>query len=79
MDGAILVALLCAFISDKLGDVYYISSGVLSASIAVPALFVGYVIIGLKSRKTRYLKWHNEVAAFVIAIACAYMFFWPGF
>lgn len=37
---SILVALLCAFISDKLGDVYYISSGVLSASIAVPALFV---------------------------------------
>ena len=38
--GATLAALLCAFISDKLGDVYYISSGVLSASIAVPALFV---------------------------------------
>lgn len=38
--GAILAALLCAFVSDKLGDVYYISSGVLSASIAVPALFV---------------------------------------
>jgi len=38
--GAILAALLCAFISDKLGDVYYISSGVLSASIAVPALFI---------------------------------------
>ena len=38
--GAILAALLCAFVSDKLGDIYYISSGVLSASIAVPALFV---------------------------------------
>lgn len=38
--GSILAALFCAFISDKLGDVYYISSGVLSASIAVPALFV---------------------------------------
>jgi SSS family solute:Na+ symporter len=37
---SILAALLCAFISDKLGDVYYISSGVLSASIAIPALFV---------------------------------------
>jgi SSS family solute:Na+ symporter len=37
---AILAALLCAFISDKLGDIYYISSGVLSASIAVPALFI---------------------------------------
>ena len=39
-NGSILAALACAFISDKLGDVYYISSGVLSASIAVPALFV---------------------------------------
>ena len=37
---AILAALVCAFISEKLGDVYYISSGVLSASIAVPALFI---------------------------------------
>ena len=37
---AILAALVCAFISEKLGDVYYISSGVLSASIAVPALLV---------------------------------------
>jgi len=37
---SILAALLCAFISDKLGDVYYISSGVLSASIAIPALFI---------------------------------------
>ncbi len=37
---AILAALVCAFISERLGDVYYISSGVLSASIAVPALFV---------------------------------------
>lgn len=38
--GSIVAALVCAFISDKLGDVYYISSGVLSASIAIPALFV---------------------------------------
>jgi SSS family solute:Na+ symporter len=38
--GVILCALFCAFISDRLGDVYYISSGVLSACIAVPALFV---------------------------------------
>lgn len=38
--GSILAALVCAFISNKLGDVYYISSGVLSASIAIPALFV---------------------------------------
>lgn len=38
--GVILCALLCAFVSDRLGDVYYISSGVLSACIAVPALFV---------------------------------------
>ncbi|MCP4256192.1 MAG: sodium:solute symporter family protein, partial [Planctomycetes bacterium] len=38
--GSILAGLLCAFISDKLGDVYYISSGVLSASIAIPALFI---------------------------------------
>lgn len=35
-----LLALGCALISEKLGDVYYISSGVLSASIAVPAMFV---------------------------------------
>jgi SSS family solute:Na+ symporter len=38
--GAILFALACALISEKLGDVYYISSGVLSACIAVPAMFI---------------------------------------
>ncbi len=37
--GAIILALLCALASESLGDVYYISSGVLSACIAVPFLF----------------------------------------
>jgi SSS family solute:Na+ symporter len=37
--GAIVLALLCAMASESLGDVYYISSGVLSACIAVPFLF----------------------------------------
>lgn len=37
--GAIFLALLCALASETLGDVYYISSGVLSACIAVPFLF----------------------------------------
>ncbi len=37
--GAIVLALLCALASESLGDVYYISSGVLSACIAVPFLF----------------------------------------
>lgn len=35
---AILLALVAALISERLGDVYYISSGVLSACIAVPFL-----------------------------------------
>ena len=38
--GAILFALACALISETLGDVYYISSGILSACIAVPAMFL---------------------------------------
>jgi len=37
---AVILALLYAFISDTLGDVYFLSSGVLSASVAVPALAV---------------------------------------
>lgn len=37
---ALLLALCAALASDRLGDVYYISSGVLSASIAVPAIFI---------------------------------------
>jgi SSS family solute:Na+ symporter len=37
---AVLAALGCALISDTLGDVYYISSGVLSACIAIPAFFI---------------------------------------
>jgi SSS family solute:Na+ symporter len=37
---AIVLALLYAFIADSLGDVYYLSSGVLSACIAVPAIAV---------------------------------------
>ncbi|MBU0754210.1 MAG: hypothetical protein KJ645_03670 [Planctomycetes bacterium] len=37
---AVLLALLYAFIADHLGDVYYLSSGVLSASIAIPALAI---------------------------------------
>lgn len=37
---AVLAALGCALVSDTLGDVYYISSGVLSACIAVPAFFI---------------------------------------
>lgn len=36
----LLLSLLCAMINDSLQDVYYISSGVLSACIAVPAIFV---------------------------------------
>lgn len=36
----LLIALACAIISDSLQDVYYISSGVLSACVAVPAIFV---------------------------------------
>ncbi len=37
---AIAASLFLALISRRLGDVYYISSGVLSASIAVPAIFL---------------------------------------
>ncbi len=37
---AVVAALACALISNTLGDVYYISSGVLSACIAVPAFFI---------------------------------------
>ncbi|MFH2002967.1 MAG: sodium:solute symporter family protein [Planctomycetota bacterium] len=37
---AIVLALLYAFISSSLGDVYYLSSGILSACIAVPAIAV---------------------------------------
>jgi SSS family solute:Na+ symporter len=37
---ALILALLYAFIADSLGDVYYLSSGVLSASIALPSLAV---------------------------------------
>ena len=37
---ALVLALVYAFIADKLGDVYYLSSGVLSASIAVPAIAI---------------------------------------
>ena len=36
----ILVGLGLAFISESLGDIYYVSSGVLSASIAVPLFFI---------------------------------------
>lgn len=36
----LLVSLGCALINDSLQDVYYISSGVLSASVAVPAIFI---------------------------------------
>ena len=36
----VLPPLLYAFIADTLGDVYYLSSGVLSACIAVPAIAV---------------------------------------
>jgi SSS family solute:Na+ symporter len=37
---ALILALAYAFIADTLGDVYFISSGVLSASIAVPAIAI---------------------------------------
>jgi len=37
---ALVLALLYAFIADSLGDVYYLSSGVLSACIAVPAIAI---------------------------------------
>jgi SSS family solute:Na+ symporter len=37
---ALFLALAYAFIADSLGDVYFISSGVLSASIAIPALAI---------------------------------------
>jgi SSS family solute:Na+ symporter len=36
----IVVGLCLAFISESLGDIYYVSSGVLSASIAVPLFFI---------------------------------------
>jgi len=36
----ILAGLCLAFISESLGDIYYVSSGVLSASIAVPLFFI---------------------------------------
>ncbi len=36
----LLISLACAIISNSLQDVYYISSGVLSACVAVPAIFV---------------------------------------
>lgn len=38
--GAIILALLYAIIADSLGDVYYLSSGILSACIAVPAVAI---------------------------------------
>ncbi len=37
---AIILALLYAFVADSLGDVYYLSSGILSACIAVPAIAI---------------------------------------
>ncbi|MHC4946009.1 MAG: sodium:solute symporter family protein [Planctomycetota bacterium] len=37
---AVILALVYAFIADTLGDVYYLSSGVLSASIAIPTLAI---------------------------------------
>jgi SSS family solute:Na+ symporter len=36
----LLLALVCGIVSQSLSDVYYISSGVLSACIAVPAVFI---------------------------------------
>ena len=36
----IVTSLLLAFMSESLGDIYYISSGVLSASIALPLFFI---------------------------------------
>jgi len=36
----IVVGLLLAFVSESLGDIYYISSGVLSACIAIPLFFI---------------------------------------
>lgn len=36
----IVIGLLLAFISESLGDLYYVSSGVLSASIAIPLFFI---------------------------------------
>ncbi len=36
----IVIGLCLAFISESLGDIYYVSSGVLSASIAVPLFFI---------------------------------------
>ena len=36
----LLVALACAIYSESLNDVYYISSGVLSACVAIPAIFI---------------------------------------
>ena len=62
--GAILAGLLCAFISDKLGDVYYISSGVLSASIAVPTLFIFW------KRTTLPAVMLSAVVGFVGTVGC---------
>ena len=36
----LLISLFCAVISDSLKDVYYISSGVLSACVAIPSIFI---------------------------------------
>lgn len=38
--GVLLLSLVSAIYSDSLKDVYYISSGVLSASVAIPAIFI---------------------------------------
>ncbi len=63
---AIVAALVCAFISERLGDVYYISSGVLSASIAVPALFVFW------RRTTTPAVLAASVAGFIGTVGCYY-------
>ncbi len=57
--GVLGVSLLCALISTSLNDVYYISSGVLSASIAIPAFFIFW------KRTTVQAVWTASVLGFI--------------
>ena len=64
--GVLFLAFLYALIADKLGDVYYISSGVLSAAIAIPLFFFGW------KRTSPTAVFASSIAGFVSAIG----FYW---
>ena len=64
--GVLFLAFLYALISDKLGDVYYISSGVLSAAIAIPLFAYGW------KRASAAAIFAASIAGFVSAIG----FYW---